>query len=1388
MLAATALSETVINLAEQVWTGKYDLGTLQLHGDKLEGWLEDVDFMTYSSVYGAKGTAALERPNTIRVRNGNEEDLYLNPETGREYSGTLGGSNYTFTIKALAPRTLEIDTPSGPVINVRDVGSWPLMSTSGKKMNQGVILRGGNLDGFIGCTEQQKTNSFLTTLGIKTEIELRPIVFDQPAEYSGVVESFAAVDCAYVDCGIDSRNGGRQISSTGPDFTNQIRRVFSTWGTSGNLPSYFHCKIGTDRTGIVGLLLLGMMGVEEEVLYRDYLMSNFANIGVLRDASVPETFLCFILRGDCGNYRYTSNDDVYGKSVASRCRQYLEMCGVTEQELDAIATALSGETADEILARVNAYETANDFRTVCYVKYAGSSTTNAIHRLAAGKYIIPAVNPTRTGYVFRRWDTENPVQNDDGTYCVYAIWEKTFDRYWSSDGSSTAWSDAANWAESSDGATGQTAPGYTTSSTYWRDYKNGATSFDAVGAPGGQVCIDTYSSDYFVWSATNPAYGISAPSYEFKICQDSGKSPAKLQIDSGTYSFAITRIGCADNATAELLLSGGTLTTGKARVGGSAVGTDGTLTIKSGTFQTSATGDDVFMICDQANTRGTLVIDGGTLDTTSGNPANIGGVNEIEANIYVNAGGVWNAKGFFLGGKRTSTKYDVTNVVTRLYVNGGTLSISNPSGIGYAVGEGSSAEMVVNAGIVTISGTDAFYVGESGPGSFTMNGGVFTMVKQSNGFGFGHARNGHDVGTVTLNGGVLNIYKFRLDYVQPGSKVIFNGGTIRPLTTNVNFLDANGNLECVIDEGGLVVDTAGFDITIAHQFAAAEGKAIGGITKRGNGTLTLTEPFDGAITVLKGSVVTNLVTEVTDPETGEVTTERTPITISANLPAATDRHWLAATTECLASDSDNWSTSSGGTPGADAPDWDYVGGTIYFDKAYENGVTVLDKAIEPVTASLNVGSPSEAPLVWRATLPYCGFSYLSGDWILAYDSNNKTANLTIDSGTYACDGYFRVGYTTGGRAEFVMKGGNVTVAKPRVAGANDDLVGTIAISNGTFTVTESLYITSGGNAGATGKLIVDGGTLDTTAPDYVRIGQNSKQATAMLQVKSGTWNTTSFLVGGETKKAAGSYAGLMAYLIVDGGAVNASGYCSIGANIAADARSEMIVNGGSVNINSENLYVGDGGPGYLTINGGTLTMKDSVSSHGINFGHMKSDGTGGDFGVVTLNGGTLRTPMIRVKYIAPGSKLVFNGGTLKATRSQPDFLPVTDLLTCEMQAGGIVFDTDGFDVTSAHDIVRADGVSGTTVVKKGGGELTFSGAIDPDGGFSVEEGKLALKNLSCAWVERISVADGAALDINGAEVATKEYWLNGERQPGGTYRAHNGTIYVASKGVMIICR
>ena len=55
---------------------------------------------------------------------------------------------------------------------------------------------------------------------------------------------------------------------------------------------------------------------------------------------------------------------------------------------------------------------------------------------------------------------------------------------------------------------------------------------------------------------------------------------------------------------------------------------------------------------------------------------------------------------------------------------------------------------------------------------------------------------------------------------------------------------------------------------------------------------------------------------------------------------------------------------------------------------------------------------------------------------------------------------------------------------------------------------------------------------------------------------------------------------------------------------------------------------------------------------------------------------------------------------------------------------------------------------------------------------------LTLSNVTGTVFKRISVADGAAPDLNGAEVTVDEYKLNGVRQPNGTYEAHNGIVHV----------
>lgn len=421
---ASALSLSLF--AGRYWLGASldDLGEVVIHREKLEDWLRDADFRNVAK-HGATGTAMMEQPEPVVVDVNGMRKTYINLETGKEYEETLDDVSFRFTTEDLAPRTLQIVAPDGdPVENVRDLGSYPLMG--GRKMNQGVILRGGHLDHFVNATDEQRAASFLTTLGLKTEIELRKAGRDLPDAYKNAdnevtaEKSFAAGDCAYVYCGLDwGDDKGTQIrADDNGNFTNQIRRIFATWGTPGNLPTYFHCRIGTDRTGIVGLLVLGLMGVEEEVLYRDYLMSNFANIGGARDTDVPDTFIRDLLRGGCGNYTYTGKDGQYGVSLASRVRQYLEMCGVTEEQLGVITQALSGETPDEVLARVNAWEQEQNVRTVTYVPYAGSTDVAGQHRLPAGENILPLAEPTRAGYIFKGWDAEN---EDNGT--VYALWE-----------------------------------------------------------------------------------------------------------------------------------------------------------------------------------------------------------------------------------------------------------------------------------------------------------------------------------------------------------------------------------------------------------------------------------------------------------------------------------------------------------------------------------------------------------------------------------------------------------------------------------------------------------------------------------------------------------------------------------------------------------------------------------------------------------------------------------------------------------------------------------------------------------------------------------------------------------------------------------------------------
>ncbi len=52
-----------------------------------------------------------------------------------------------------------------------------------------------------------------------------------------------------------------------------IRRVFEHLAAPGALPALVHCTLGKDRTGIVAMLLLDLLGVPEETIIEDYLLT-----------------------------------------------------------------------------------------------------------------------------------------------------------------------------------------------------------------------------------------------------------------------------------------------------------------------------------------------------------------------------------------------------------------------------------------------------------------------------------------------------------------------------------------------------------------------------------------------------------------------------------------------------------------------------------------------------------------------------------------------------------------------------------------------------------------------------------------------------------------------------------------------------------------------------------------------------------------------------------------------------------------------------------------------------------------------------------------------------------------------------------------------------------
>lgn len=319
--------------------------TVRLLNEKQAKYLKkDAD----SLPFGVNGKKELSRPEAVEFSwtySGNDIDKFVlsisknedmsnsvtytsdenslsvyNLEIDTEYYWTVSTNEEISTVSKFetsseAPRMLYVDG----VTNVRDIGGW--ITENGTRTRQGIIYRCGRLNESAdnGCsviiTESGK-KVMLNDLNVKTELDLRQT---HTGETGGITSSPLGEGVTYINCPID------WSGDLHGDNNEQILKIFSILSDKNNYPIIVHCSIGTDRTGMLSFLLNALLGVSEEDLYRDYMFSNFAEIGGTRKLTKLTE-----------SQYYNDVKNASGNTLSEKAYNFLHEIGVPKEQLNAI--------------------------------------------------------------------------------------------------------------------------------------------------------------------------------------------------------------------------------------------------------------------------------------------------------------------------------------------------------------------------------------------------------------------------------------------------------------------------------------------------------------------------------------------------------------------------------------------------------------------------------------------------------------------------------------------------------------------------------------------------------------------------------------------------------------------------------------------------------------------------------------------------------------------------------------------------------------------------------------------------------------------------------------------------------------------------------------------
>ena len=265
-----------------------------------------------------------------------------------------------FKVTEQAPRNLYV----GNMPNCRDMGGRT--TYAGGKIKQGLIYRTSGSKFDNSTPSDSGAERILTEqLRVKTEINVAN------STSNNVNLSGTKVENAYMAYGAVPYSNLARNSV-------RIRQVMDILAEESNYPVFYHCRIGTDRTGITGIMINGLLGVPFNEAIQDYGFSNFAPIDNQRyPGKTPDN------NGDDIKKYIDELLALPGANFQEQVYLALRMIGVPAAKLDKIIDIMTAGTKATIPATAKIGEDSGLESTV-------SKTTKTDYKSPASYYAVPA--------------------------------------------------------------------------------------------------------------------------------------------------------------------------------------------------------------------------------------------------------------------------------------------------------------------------------------------------------------------------------------------------------------------------------------------------------------------------------------------------------------------------------------------------------------------------------------------------------------------------------------------------------------------------------------------------------------------------------------------------------------------------------------------------------------------------------------------------------------------------------------------------------------------------------------------------------------------------------------------------------------------------------------